>query len=73
MRATLCALPAQVDVARLCTRLGLPVRAPGVGENRAAMHASVLGLSVQQLSVLGDELSEESSAEHEVFAAAEMA
>ena len=50
MRRGLLALPALADVQRLCAECGL-----GGGGDRAALHASVLGLTPAELAGLGDE------------------
>jgi len=50
MRRALLALPSLAEVRHLCAECGLPC----AGE-RAALHASVLGLTPAELARLGDE------------------
>jgi len=70
MRRCLCSLPSYVEVQKLCECLGLDAQtAGGAVGGRAVLHARVLGLSVEELTALGEEACEESEAEHEVFAA----
>ena len=57
MRRCLCSLPSYVEVQKLCECLGLDAQtAGGAVGGRAVLHARVLGLSVEELTALGEEV-----------------